>query len=70
MGRITLKWGLGKSREDTIKFTCNGVRWCGCVLRLIKSRIPRKFLNMKLIENTQEKDPAQDVNNKGSIGTD
>jgi len=36
----------------------------------IKSRIPNKFLNMKLTENTQEKDPALDVNNKESIGTD
>ena len=25
---------------------------------------------MKVIENTQEKDPAQDVGNKESIGTD
>jgi hypothetical protein len=43
---------------------------CSNGLRIIKSRIPRKFLNMKLIENTQEKDPAQNVNNKESIGTD
>jgi hypothetical protein len=37
---------------------------------MIKSRIPKKFLNIKLIENTQEKDPAQDVNKKERIGTD
>jgi len=70
MGRITLRWVLGKSGKDTIKLTCNGVRWYGCVLRLIKSRIRKKFFNMKLIENTQEKDPAQDMNNNESIETD
>jgi hypothetical protein len=37
---------------------------------MIKRRIPKKFLNIKLIEITQEKDPAEDVNKKESIGTD
>lgn len=54
-----------------IKFACIGVRWCECVSRMVEGRIPKKFLNVKLTENTQgEEDFAQDVNNKESVGTD
>lgn len=54
-----------------IKFTCIGVRWYECVSRMIEGRILKKFLNVKLTENTQgEEDLAQDVNNKESVGTD
>lgn len=52
-----------------IKFTCIGVRWYECISRMIEGRIPKKLLNMKLTENTQGEDLAQDVNNKVSVGT-
>jgi hypothetical protein len=37
---------------------------------MIKDRTAKKFLNIKVIENTQGEDPAQDVTNRESIQTE